>query len=164
MVDTVCIKLLRGRAFVALIFLLLGSVLQCEAWVQPHGWSQRRLVSPTALSMVESVTMVSLDNHEEIGEELAGSVQRWLDIEWMPQDVHMRMGQSCKRSYIACREAGDDDLMLIMTSITDDLTSKWSEYDKDAFVNAWDISNYASDFLINKVGNIEGCQCSATIH
>jgi hypothetical protein len=163
MVNTSCNMLLRGHTFVALIFLFFGSVLQCEAWIQPHGWSQRRLVSPTALSMVESLTVATLDNHEKIGEELSGSVQRWLDIEWMPQDVHVRMGESCKRSYIYCREAGEDDLMMIMTTIIDDLTDSWSEYDKDAFVNAWDISNYASDFLTSKVG-VDGCQCSATIH
>jgi hypothetical protein len=81
----------------------------------------------------------------------------------MPQDVHERMAESAKQSYIKCREAGDDDLMLIMTTIADDLTSKWAEYDKDAFVNAWDISNYVSDYLVQASGQ-EGCDCSSKIH
>ena len=134
-------------------------VTQTQAFVPPQHHSAAR----SALAMVEGISVAPLDNHAQVGDEIAGSVQRWLDFEWMPQQVHEQFGESCKQSYIKCREAGQDDLMAIMTTITDDLNDKWAEYDKDAFVNAWDISNYVSDFLTEKVG-IEGCACSAQIH
>jgi len=81
----------------------------------------------------------------------------------MPQEVHVRMGASAKKSYMQCREAGDDDLMAIMTSIADDLAVNWDEYDADAFINAYDIANYASDYLVQLSGS-EGCECSAKIY
>jgi hypothetical protein len=48
----------------------------------------------------------------------------------MPQEVHERMAESAKQSYIKCRQAGEDDLMLIMTTIADDMTKKWDQYDR----------------------------------
>jgi hypothetical protein len=48
----------------------------------------------------------------------------------MPQEVHERMAESAKKSYIKCRQAGEDDLMLIMTTIADDMTQNWDQYDR----------------------------------
>ena len=115
---------------------------------------------------IEALTLESLDdNHERVGTELAGSVQRWLDAEWMPQQVHVDLGEAVKQTYIACRrDQGQADLSAIMIQVADDLSEDWMEkYNKDAFVNAWDIANYVSDFLTDKVG-VEGCACSAKIH
>jgi len=81
----------------------------------------------------------------------------------MPQEVHKQMGNTAKESYVTCREMGEDDLMTIMTTIADDLTDKWDEYDADAFIGAWDIANYVSDYLVHLSGN-ERCDCSAEIH
>ena len=115
--------------------------------------------------MVESVSLESLgENHEEIGTELSGSVQRWLDAEWMEQEIHARMGESCKRTYIACRSRGEADLMTIMMQTADDLLEKWQEeYDENAFVNAYDVSNYVSDFFTAKAVG-EGCECASKIY
>lgn len=81
----------------------------------------------------------------------------------MPQEVHVRMAQSAKKSYIASREDDEDDIMSIMMRVADDLESNWREYDADAFVNQWDIANYISDYLTQRVG-AEGCECSSKIH
>jgi hypothetical protein len=113
---------------------------------------------------VESISVANMgDNHEAVGEDLAGSVQRWLDAEWMPQEVHVQMGQSCKRTYMTCREEGEVDLMALMMQTADDLNENWGQYDKDAFVNAYDISNYVSDYFTNKAG-VEGCECLTKIY
>ena len=81
----------------------------------------------------------------------------------MPQDVHVRMAETAKLSYIRCREAGDADVMSIMTTVADDLTEKWHEFDADAFINAWDISNYVSDYLYQMANGEKGCNCSTDI-
>ena len=48
--------------------------------------------------------------------------------------------------------------------VAEDLTAVWYEkYDADAFVNAWDVANYVSDYLTSEAGN-ESCECSAKIH
>ena len=84
------------------------------------------------------------------------------DLEWCPQEVHVQMGESAKRSYITAREAGNHEIMAIMTQVSDDLEKNWGKYDKDAFVNAWDIGNYVSDYLIARSGG-ESCDCNAAI-
>jgi hypothetical protein len=159
------------------MLLLLAAVLcqiemdSAEAWSYASPFrlpqrlgNRRSKSSPFALAMVESLSLESLsDNHEAVGQELADSLQRMLDAEWMPQEVHVRMAASVKQSYVTCRLAGDSDLMSIMTVTADDLTAKWKEYDADAFVNAWDISNYVSDFLASKTGS-RGCECTQKIY
>jgi hypothetical protein len=109
-----------------------------------------------------SVEGLSSD-HDAVGSKIKESVQRWLDAEWIPQEVHERMAESCKRSYCACRASGQTDLMGIMIAVAEDLEKSWREYDADAFVNAWDVGNYVSDFLTAQTG-IEGCECSNRIY
>ena len=81
----------------------------------------------------------------------------------MPQEVHKQIGDKAKESYLKCRNNGDDDLMMVMTTVADDLTENWDKYDADAFVNAWDIANYVSDYLVQRSG-AEACVCSTKIH
>ena len=86
----------------------------------------------------------------------------FLLLQWIPQEVHVQIAESTKQTYICCREAGKDDLMDVMMQVSDDLDKDWMKYDKDAFVNAWDIGNYVADYLTKKSGN-EGCACSSEI-
>jgi hypothetical protein len=60
------------------------------------------------------------------------------------------------------REEGNVDVMDIMMQVGTDLDKNWKEYDADAFVNAWDVANYVSDYLIQRSGN-QGCECSSQI-
>lgn len=112
------------------------------------------------------IQMVSLeglgDDHEAVGETMAKSIAAWLDDEWLPQEVHVKMGTSVKNTYVSCRSKGIDDVAEIMTEVTDDLFERWAEYDADAFVNAWDVGNYVADYLIAKSGS-ETCGCSTQI-
>lgn len=106
------------------------------------------------------------DDHAAVGAALGTSVQRWLDAEWLPQATHALIGAQCAASYVTCRSSGDGagDVMTIMTQTADDLTQDWAKlYDAEAFVNAWDVANYVSDYLTAQSGN-EGCECSATIY
>lgn len=72
------------------------------------------------------------------------------------------MGESVKATYVKCRDAGETEIMTIMVAVAEDLTAKWSEYDADAFVNAWDVANYVADYMTKRVG-IDGCDCSIPI-
>jgi fructose 1,6-bisphosphatase len=81
----------------------------------------------------------------------------------MPQEIHVQMAESAKESYIQCRLEGDDSIMSIMMQVASDLEGNWKLYDKDAFVNAWDVSNYVSDYLNKRAGG-EGCECSSKIY
>ena len=112
---------------------------------------------------VQLVSLAGLGNdHEAVGETMAKSVAAWLDAEWMPQEIHVKMGLSVKNSYVSCRDKDVEDVAQIMTQVTDDLYDRWSEYNADAFVNAWDVGNYVADYLIAKSGS-ETCGCSTKI-
>jgi hypothetical protein len=114
-------------------------------------------------SGVQLVSLAGLGNdHETVGEMMAKSVAAWLDAEWMPQEIHVKMGLSVKNSYVSCRGKDVEDVAQIMTQVTDDLYDRWSEYNADAFVNAWDVGNYVADYLIAKSGS-ETCGCSTKI-
>jgi len=144
-----------------------------NAWLQssPATFSRsattaRPRFSNSALGMVESFNLEATQisgNHEEVGQELADSLQKMLDEEWMPQEVHVRMANDAKESYVSCRQAGEADVMAIMTTVADKLTDNWHNYHADAFVNAWDCANYVSDWLTTKSGG-EGCECTQKIY
>lgn len=113
-----------------------------------------------------SVEMVSLEKLGEdflaTGEEMAASVAAWLDEEWLKQEIHVKMGVRVKNVYVKCRSRGVDDVSQIMIDISDDLYENWEEFNRDAFVNAWDVSNYCADWMITKAGS-ETCECSTKI-
>mmetsp|Transcript_6770 Transcript_6770/g.11034 ORF Transcript_6770/g.11034 Transcript_6770/m.11034 type:complete len:178 (-) Transcript_6770:1444-1977(-) len=115
---------------------------------------------------INGVQLVSLeglgDDHETVGENMGKSLAAWLDEEWLPQEIHVKMGISVKNTYVQCRTKGVDDVAEIMTQVTDDLFENWAEYNADAFVNAWDLGNYVADYLIAKSGS-ETCGCSTKI-
>lgn len=124
----------------------------------------RALFATPGGGAVDALSLVALDNHEAVAAALAGSVQRWLDAEWMPQDCHRAIGEACGATYVRCRIAeGETDLAAVMLAVADALAGDWTEAYDDAFVNAWDVANYVSDYLTKELG-VEGCECSARIY
>lgn len=108
----------------------------------------------------------SPEDHERIGQELAESIERWLNSEWYPQEIHKMMGLSAKRSYIECRmsDPPQNDVMDILMKISLDLSDDWEEkYDADAFINPYDVGNYAADWLTKTLTDTEGCECSSEL-
>ena len=110
---------------------------------------------------IQTVDLTSMDeDHEKEGQLMAESIIAWLDAEWIPQQVHIDMAARAKASYIDCRQNKQQhDVMDVMMQISNDLQDHWSQYNDEAFINAWDIGNYCSDYLIQRSGN-EGCACS----
>ena len=106
------------------------------------------------------------EHHERVGQQLAESIQRWLDSEWFPQDIHLQMGLSAKRSYVQCRTSDppQHDVMDIMMKISLDLSDDWEEkYDAEAFINPYDVGNYAADWLTKTLTDVEGCECTSEL-
>lgn len=114
-------------------------------------------------SGIQNISLETLSSdHEAEGSRMAKSIAGWLDQEWMPQQVHIDMGDSAKKSYIEARKAGETDIMSVMFQVSSDLEVNWPKYDADAFVNAWDVGNYVSDYLNDRAGN-ESCECASQI-
>jgi len=154
-------------------FLLLSSIaIICEGWSSMQkSFPNRFFQTETGTALfadamgngVQTVDLGSIDDdHENEGKLMADSIIAWLDSEWIPQQVHIDIAESAKRSYIQCRESGQNDVMDVMMEISSDLDKNWAKYNDDAFVNAWDIGNYCSDYLVQRSGN-EGCECASEI-
>ncbi|KAL7431162.1 hypothetical protein ACHAXM_002549 [Skeletonema potamos] len=145
------------------LVLLVATKIQCFTITTYRHYSLMTKLHAESSNGVQLVSLAGLgDDHEAVGENMAKSVAAWLDEEWMPQEIHIKMGISVKNTYIQCRSNGVDDVAEIMTQVTDDLYEKWAEYNADAFVNAWDLGNYVADYLIAKSGS-ETCGCSTKI-
>ena len=146
---------------ISTIAFLISSLRQAHAFTLSSTRSSRSNTL-TSLSAIEVMSLDVLENHEEEGERMSKSIAGWLDLEWIPQEIHEQIGQSAKATYIRSRESGENEIMGIMTDVVDVLEKEWPKYNKDAFVNAWDIGNYVSDYLHTRVG-VEDCGCHATI-
>ena len=93
--------------------------------------------------MIETISLESLgDDHEAEGTRMAQSIAGWLDVEWCQQEVHRAIAENAKQTYIRLRSNGDDCVSSIMHEVAESLHANWSKYDKDAFVNAYDVANY----------------------
>jgi hypothetical protein len=121
--------------------------------------------STVLFSKVESFTLESISpDHDLVGQELADSLQKMLDTEWLPQDVHAEVAAQVRTTYITCRTNGEDDLMAIMMATASNLSDHWTaDWERHLFVNVWDVANYVSDYLTTKAGS-DGCECKQTIY
>mmetsp|Transcript_2471 Transcript_2471/g.3639 ORF Transcript_2471/g.3639 Transcript_2471/m.3639 type:complete len:177 (+) Transcript_2471:61-591(+) len=167
----------RSSSSLLLLLLLVVVVVASSssshaAFVPTTKSSLFRLASTSTTDEESSsgVTVLSLDvlgdNHDQVGSEIATSVTAWLDAEWIPQQVHIDMAESVKKSYVRGRMAGEEQIMEIMMRVQEELSENWMEkYDADAFVNAWDVANYVSDYLSTKaLQGEEGCGCTSEIY
>jgi len=108
------------------------------------------------------LSLAALTDHAAEGRNMGLSVARHLDIEWMDQEVHDRLGDAVAELYAEAREGDEQDVGAVMVFIADGLEKRWSKFNDDAFVNAWDIGNYISDYLISMVSD-DGCACNSPI-
>lgn len=105
------------------------------------------------------VNLSSLTNFESEGEYLRASIKKWLDVEYIEQDVHAQLGEEVSRIYMDRRSNGVNDLGELLMDIGTALES----FDMgDAFVNGWDVANRASDFLMLRMER-ELCSCAGDI-
>jgi len=133
-----------------------------EAFQKPVPFFRVGLFSPLHMA-VEAASVESLQgDHEAEGSRMSASLAQWLDQEWIPQDVHLRMAECAKESYVNSRLSGETDVMSIMMSVSESLESRWSEFSDDSFVSAWDVGNYVADYLTLRAG-VETCACSAKV-
>lgn len=117
---------------------------------------QARAISPPVLRMIETINLEPLgDDHEAEGTRIAKSIAGWLDMEWCPQEVHRAIGENVKKTYVRARQDGDDCVSSLMHEVAESLQSNWAEYDKDAFVNAYDVANYFSDYCSIRAGEFD---------
>ena len=60
--------------------------------------------------MKDGVSLTSLGDNEEVGVFLSTCIMRWLDDEYIPQDIHRILGEAVQKIYIKGRKDGVTDL------------------------------------------------------
>jgi hypothetical protein len=105
--------------------------------------------------MEDGVSLSLLKDHDEDGRYLGDAVCQYLNEEWIDQPVHRDIGNKLTELYISNRAEGVTDLgEFLMNTGT-----AFESFPMDqAFVNAWDIANKASDILMARMDR-ELCAC-----
>lgn len=80
-------------------------------------------------------------------------ITRYLDDEWMEQDVHRRIGDAVAKLYADARASGEDDLIAVLASLSYGLKDAWrlSGFD-EAFEGPVDVANRAAELLMLRMG------------
>eukprot|EP00930_Biecheleria_cincta_P000867 TRINITY_DN10205_c0_g1_i1.p1 TRINITY_DN10205_c0_g1~~TRINITY_DN10205_c0_g1_i1.p1 ORF type:complete len:252 (+),score=28.71 TRINITY_DN10205_c0_g1_i1:46-801(+) len=80
-------------------------------------------------------------------------ITRYLDEEWMEQDVHRRIGDAVAKVYADARASGEDDLISVLASLSYGLKDAWrpSGFD-EAFEGPVDVANRAAELLMLRMG------------
>jgi hypothetical protein len=110
---------------------------------------------PGVVPVEDGVSLASLENVEDVGLFLRNSVMKWLDDEYIPQDIHRVLGEAVQQVYLSKHTAGVTDLGEMMMSVGTALEGMDM---KESFVNAWDVANKVSDLLMLKLDR-ELCAC-----
>jgi hypothetical protein len=82
------------------------------------------------------------------GNYLSSKIAHWLDVEYMPQEIHSKLGKKVHGEYKRLRDAGVNDLGEILIRLGTALEAFDME---NAFVNGWDVANKASELLISRL-------------
>eukprot|EP00933_Yihiella_yeosuensis_P070886 TRINITY_DN79050_c0_g1_i1.p1 TRINITY_DN79050_c0_g1~~TRINITY_DN79050_c0_g1_i1.p1 ORF type:complete len:244 (-),score=44.83 TRINITY_DN79050_c0_g1_i1:220-951(-) len=86
-------------------------------------------------------------------EWLSFVIARYLDEEWIEQEVHQEIGDAVAESYRKARDSGEDELVAVLAKISFDLKEIWSQGGfREAFEGPADVANRAVEFLMLRQG------------
>ena len=99
---------------IASLCLLLIHQVASFTVIQPLSASNIKSSITTQLNAIEVPSLdILTDDHEKEGARLAKSIAGWLDDEWLPQEIHVQMGESAKNSFIKARTSGKDEVRFV---------------------------------------------------
>ena len=118
-----------------------------------------RLQQPVFAGAMEEGSLVKLSTYSEDAQWLGTQITKWLNVEWIGQPVHEKIGSACSDLYKVGRESGITDLGEMLMEIGTGLERvSFDDPEGDAYVNAWDVANKCSDLLMLRMDN-ELCDC-----
>ena len=69
-----------------------------------------RLQQPVFAGAMEEGSLVKLSTYSEDAQWLGTQITKWLNVEWIGQPVHEKIGSACSDLYKVGRESGITDL------------------------------------------------------
>jgi hypothetical protein len=130
-----------------------------RSWHDRAPLLHRQLARGTVLrasdNMENGVSLATLTDTAQEARFLQQAITKWLDDEWIVQEVHKKVGLKVAEVYLEGRQSGMDDLGEVMLEVGTTLES----FDMaDAFVSGWDVANKVSDLLMVRLDR-ELCDC-----
>ncbi len=106
--------------------------------------------------MAEPIPPVTLPPSEDLLQEgawLTDALQRWLDRQFIPEDVNRKIAQRASQVYVRQRMEGEDDLGSIVIAIVVEMRS----FDfSNSFFGEFSVANSVSELLMDRLG-IQPC-------
>lgn len=120
-----------------------------------HPSSLRAIPEPTLSDLITSPAQIDTEANS-----LNFAITSWLDSEWLPQRIHSEIGTQAADSFKLCLSETSYEVSDIMMRISADLEASWANFNDDAFVNAYDVANFASEYLMMRLGAEKVCGTS----
>lgn len=102
---------------------------------------------------IEAITLPPSQNPQREGEWLQGVLLRWLDEEFLPEQVNQQIAQRAAQIFMRQRMEGEDDLGSLVIAIVTEMQA--FDFSK-SFYGEFAIANAVSDLLLESLG-IDRC-------
>lgn len=102
---------------------------------------------------IEAITLPPSQNPQQEGEWLQGVLLRWLDEEFLPEQVNQQIAQRAAQIFMRQRMEGEDDLGSLVIAIVTEMQA--FDFSK-SFYGEFAIANAVSDLLLESLG-IDRC-------
>lgn len=102
---------------------------------------------------IEAITLPPSQNPQQEGEWLQGVLLRWLDEEFLPEQVNQQIAQRAAQIFMRQRMEGEDDLGSLVIAIVTEMQA--FDFSK-SFYGEFAIANAVSDLLLDSLG-IDRC-------
>ncbi|MEL6248277.1 MAG: hypothetical protein AAFQ61_03765 [Cyanobacteria bacterium J06626_23] len=106
---------------------------------------------------IESITLPPPQDAAQEGEWLKASLRRWLDTEFLPEDVNAEIAARAAQVFVRQRMEGENELIqLVMAILTEMQGFDFSQ----SFYSEFAVANAVGDLLLDSLG-IDRC-CGAS--
>ncbi|HLO84062.1 MAG TPA: hypothetical protein VK203_03465 [Nostocaceae cyanobacterium] len=102
---------------------------------------------------IPPITLPSSENPQQEGEWLQQNLLRWLDEEFIPEAVNVKIAQRAAQIFVRQRMEGENDLGSLVLAIVTEMQS--FDFSK-SFYGEFAIANAVSDLLLDSLG-IDRC-------
>lgn len=102
---------------------------------------------------ISSITLPPVENPEQEGAWLKPALHKWLDEQFIPEDVNRAIAERATQIYMRQRMEGENDVgSLVIAIVTEMKAFDFSQ----SFFGEFAIANAVSDLLLDSLG-IESC-------
>lgn len=102
---------------------------------------------------IEAITLPPAQNPQQEGEWLQGVLLRWLDEEFLPEQINQQIARRAAQIFMRQRMEGENDLGSLVIAIVTEMQA--FDFSK-SFYGEFAIANAVSDLLLESLG-IDRC-------